>query len=362
MLKNRIKVLKNAFQREFAGYLVFNPVNILYFTELVGAADSLGTAVLLIPSEDESILYIYGVNYEWAMAEAKNCRVELVKRGEDLTKKIAEQIRDLKLAKLGFDKVDFQAYQKFSKGLEAMAKLETKSDLVWSLRRIKDDDELEEMRKAADLTVKGMQTACDTIKAGLREYEVGAEIEYAMRSQGSYGVAFDTSVASGPCSAYPHGGCGERKLQTRDIVVVDIGAKYKNYCADMTRTFVVGKPSAKQEKIHNLVKEAQEKAFQKIKEGAKAKDVDAVARNVMEKAGCSEYFVHGLGHGIGLEVHEQPVLNSASEDVLKAGNVVTDEPGIYLVGFGGVRIEDTVLVKKSKAERLTEGLYVLKKS
>ena len=359
MLKNRIKVLNNAFQHEFDGYLVINPVNILYFTELVGAADSLGTAMLLIPSEDESILYIYGVNYEWAKAEAKNCRVELVKRGENLTKKIAEQIRDLKLSKLGFDKVDFQAYQRLNKDLKAIAKLEAKGDYVSSLRRIKDEYELGKMRRAANLTVEGMQAGYDTIKAGLREYEVAAEIEYAMRSHGSYGVAFDTSVASGPCSAYPHGGCGERKLRTRDVVVIDIGAKYKNYCADMTRTFVVGKPSAKQEKIHSLVKVAQEKAFQKIKEGAEAKDADAVAREVMETAGYGEYFVHGLGHGIGLEVHEQPVLNSASKDVLEAGNMVTDEPGIYLVGFGGVRIEDTVLVKKSKAERFTEGLYVL---
>jgi Xaa-Pro aminopeptidase len=361
-LKNRIKTLRTAFQKEFDGYLVIDPVNMLYFTELVGAADSLGAAVLLIPSENESVLYIYGVNYEWAKAEAKNCRVELVKRGDNLTNTIAEQIRNLKLTKLGFDKMDFQTYQRFTKALKAIAKFEVKSDYVWNLRRVKNEDELEKMRRAAKLTVEGMQTALDTIKAGLREYEVASEIEYTMRSHGSYGVAFDSSVASGSASAYPHGGCGERKLQTGDIVVVDIGARYKNYCADMTRTFVVGKPSAKQEKIYTLVKEAQEKAFQKIKEGAKAKNVDAVARKVIEKTGYGEYFVHGLGHGIGLEVHERPTLNSTSKDVLKAGNVVTDEPGVYIVDFGGVRIEDTVLVKKGEAERLTEGLYVLKKS
>ena len=207
-----------------------------------------------------------------------------------------------------------------------------------------------------------MQTACETIKAGRREYEIAAEIEYTMRLHGSYGTAFDTIVASGPHSAYPHGGCGERKLKNGDLVVVDIGATYKNYRADMTRTFVVGKLSTKQEKVYTVVRRAQEKAFQKIRDGAKASEADAAARNLIERAGYGEYFVHGLGHGVGLEVHEQPVLNSTSKDVLKAGNVVTDEPGIYIVGFGGFRIEDTVLVKKDKSERLTAGLYVLKKS
>ncbi len=361
-MRSRIRAVEDAFRNEFDGYLVVNPINILYFTELVGAADSLGSAMLLIPGGEESTLHIHGVNYEWAKTEAKNCNVQLVKRGEDLVDLITEKIREMKLMKIGFDKMDFQTQQKVSKGLKRRAQLEAKADYVWDLRSVKDGGEVDRIQRAAQLTTEGMQTAQDTIKAGLREFEVAAEIEYKMRSHGSYGVAFDTSVASGLCSAFPHGGCSEKKLQTGDAVVVDIGAKYKNYCADMTRTFVVGKPSAKQEKIYNVVKEAQEKAFQKIMEGAKTKDVDAAARMVIAKAGLGEFFVHGLGHGIGLEVHEQPSLNSASKAVLKAGNVVTDEPGVYLVGYGGVRIEDTVLVKRSKGQRLTEGLGFLKKS
>lgn len=361
MLKNRIKALKTAFRKEFDGYLITNPFNMLYFTELLGAADSLGAIAMLVPSEDESILYIYGVNYEWANAEAKNCKVELIKSGENGVKNIADHVKSHKLKKLGFDTMNIEAYQKFDKALRN-TKLEARSEYIWNLRRVKDEDELKKMRKAAELTVGGMQAAYEAIKAGLREYEVAAEIEYTMRTHGSYGVAFDTIVASGPRSAYPHGGCGERKLKHRDLVVVDIGATYKNYRGDMTRTFVVGKPSSKQKKIYAIVKTAQEKAFQKIRNGAKAAEPDVAARGIIERAGYIKYFVHGLGHGIGLEVHEQPVLNPISKDVLKAGNVVTDEPGVYIVGFGGFRIEDTVLVKKDKAERLTEGLYVLKKS
>ncbi len=360
-MKARVQALRESFEKEFDGYLVTNAVNLLYFTELLGAPDTLGAAVMLIPRKGESTLHIYGVNYEWAKAEAKNCKVEQIKKGEDLTKKLTAQVRRLKLKRLAFDTLNVQAHRKFSKALGKIG-LEEKGEYIWNLRRVKDEDELRKMRKAAKLTEIGMKAAYDTIKAGLSEIQVAAEIEYAMRTHGSHGLAFETSVASGPRSAYPHGGCGEHRLGRGNVVVVDIGARYKNYCADMTRTFVVGKPSAKQAKIYAAVENAQEEAFQKVREGAKAADVDAVARKVLDKAGYGNCFVHGLGHGIGLEVHEQPNLSSASKDVLKSGNVVTDEPGVYIVGFGGFRVEDTVLVRKSKAERLTDGLRVLRKS
>ncbi len=356
MLKNRIQPFKDGFKREFDGYIITNQINMLYFADFDGAA------AMLVPSENESVLYVYGVNYEGAKVEAKNCRVELVKRGEDLVKKVAQQILGLKLEKVGFDTMNVEMYRKLKKALSHTIKLEPKSEYVWKLRRVKDEEELRRIRKAASLTMEGMQTANDTIKAKLRECDVAAEIEYAMRTHGSYGLAFDTIVASGPRSAYPHGGCGERRLKTGDLVVVDIGATYRNYHADMTRTFMVGKPSIKQRKIYGVVEAAQESAFQKIQDGVKAAEPDTVARNIIKKAGYEEFFVHGLGHGVGLEVHEQPVLNSTSKDVLKAGNVVTDEPGIYIIGFGGVRIEDTVLVRKGEAERLTGGLNVLKNS
>lgn len=355
-MKNRIQAFKDSFKREFDGYLITNKINILYFTNFDGAA------AMLIPSENDSVLYVYGVNYEEAKIEAKNCRVELMKRGEELVKKVAKQIGGLKLEKVGFDTMNVETHQKLGKALKDTVRLEPKSEYVWKLRRVKDEEELRRIRNAASLTVEGMQTANDTISAKLREYDVAAEIEYTMRTHGSHGLAFDTIVASGPRSAYPHGGCGERRLKTGDFVVVDIGATYGNYHADMTRTFIVGKPSSKQKKIYGVVETAQEKAFQRIRDDVKAAEPDAAARNIIKKAGYGEFFVHGLGHGVGLEVHEQPVLSSTSKDVLKAGNVVTDEPGIYIVGFGGVRIEDTVLVRKGEAERLTEGLSVLKNS
>jgi Xaa-Pro aminopeptidase len=206
-----------------------------------------------------------------------------------------------------------------------------------------------------------MRVAGEVVVAGVKEYEVAAEVEYAMRKQGSSGTAFETIVASGLASAFPHGGCSDREIREGDLVVVDMGATYKFYRSDMTRTFVAGNPSAKQKKLYEVVRAAQEKAVKTMKPNVKAKDVDATARKIIADAGYGEYFVHGLGHGVGLDIHEPPTLSPDSEDVLAAGNVVTVEPGIYLVSYGGVRIEDTVLVHGNGAEKLTNGAYGLGK-
>jgi len=353
-MKGRIDSLKElSFKRGLDGFLIANEFNMLYLTGFSGGTQ------LLIPNEGENILYVYGVNYEQAKQESKNCRVELVKPEENLEKRIAEQIEKLKLRKLGFDAMGASAYLKLRKHLRGVARLKAKAELLWRLRKVKDDEELQLMRKAAEITSKAMQVAYEVLRPGMREYEVAAEIEYAMRKNRSYGLAFETIVASGPRSALPHGWCGEREIRNGELVVLDIGAKYKHYHSDMTRTLVAGKPSQKQEKIFQIVKEAQEKAFQSIRPGKKAKEIDYAAREVIEKAGFGKQFVHSLGHGVGLEIHEPPMLSRNSKERLREGNVVTIEPGIYIVGFGGIRIEDTVLVKKRKPEKLTIGPYSL---
>lgn len=351
----RMKALREtAFEKKgFDGFLITNEANLLYFNRFPGAA------CLLIPKKGEGIIYVYGVNYEQAKAEGKGFKVELVKRGEDLLGKVANQVKAFKIKKLATDMLNVESYRKLAKGLRGEAKLKIRGKLVWELRKIKDEEELRLMRKAAELTGEGMKVAYETVKPGVREYEVAAEIEYAMRSKGSWGTAFDTIVASGVRSAFPHGGCTDRKIWEGDLVVVDIGATYRYYRSDMTRTLVAGKPSAKQEKIYEIVRLAQDKAFQAAKPKAKARDLDAIARKVIEDAGYGEYFVHGLGHGVGLEVHEPPTLSPESKDKLTVGNVVTIEPGIYIADFGGIRIEDTVLVQRRKAEKLTNGPYTL---
>jgi Xaa-Pro dipeptidase len=275
--------------------------------------------------------------------------------------KIAKQTSAFEIKRLAVDVLNIESWRALSKFLGGEKMLAVDSGFLRGLRKVKDENEIELMRKAGELTSEGMRVAREVVAAGMKEHEVAAEIEYAMRKQGSYGTAFETIVASGSCSAYPHGGCSDREIRKGDLVVVDIGATYKYYHSDMTRTLVAGKPSEKQKKLNQIVKTAQEKAFEALKPNVKAKAVDATARKVIADAGYGEFFVHSLGHGVGLEVHEAPILSPESKDVLAVGNVVTVEPGIYLVGYGGIRIEDTVLVQRSGAEKLTKGPYVLSK-
>ena len=353
----RIETLKRiAFEKaKFDGFIIFNSANLTYLTGFSGAS------ALLIPKNGESTVYVYGVNYAHAKAELSGFTVDLVKHGENVMAKIAKHAEAFKIKKLAVDALNTESWHALSKALGDEKMLVADNSFVQELRKVKDEKEIRLMRKAGELTSEGMRVAYETVAAGMKEYAVAAEIEYAMRKQGSSGTAFETIVASGPCSAFPHGGCSDREIREGDLVVVDVGATYKFYRSDMTRTFVVGKPSEKQKKIYQIVKTAQEKAIEALKPNAKAKDVDAAARKVIVDAGYGEYFVHNLGHGVGLEVHEPPTLSPESKEVLAAGNVVTVEPGIYLVGYGGVRIEDTVLVQRNGAEKLTNGPYALGK-
>ncbi len=355
----RIENLRQAaFEKDgFDGFLITNEANLLYFTGFPGAS------CLLISKKGEGVIYVYGTNYEQAKAEGKGFRVELVKQGEDLGVKIKEEVKASKIKKLGLDSItgvpNVADYLRLVKVLSGVAEIKIEDEPVRALRKVKEEEELELLRKAGELTSEGMTAAYEAVKPDVREYEVAAEIEYAMRKKGSWGTAFETIVASGVRSAFPHGGCTERRIKKGDLVVVDIGATYEYYKSDMTRTIVAGKPSAKQKKIYEVVRLAQDKAFQSVKPKTRARDVDAIARKIIDDGGYGEYFVHGLGHGVGIEVHEPPTLSQKSKDLLAVGNVLTIEPGIYIVGFGGIRIEDTVLVRKRRAEKFTKGRHTL---
>jgi Xaa-Pro aminopeptidase len=353
-LKRISALRKIAFtENGFDGYLIFNSANLLYFLGFPG------TSALLVSADGESTIYVYGVNYEQAKAEGKGFKVELVKGDENLMAKIAKQAQECKVKKLAVDALNVEGYRILSQFFQKENAFEVNSSFVQALRIVKDETEIEFMRRAGELTSEGMNTAIDSVRAGVKEYEVAAEIEYVMRKRGSGGTAFETIVASGSSSAFPHGGCSAREIRQGDLVVVDIGATCQYYCSDMTRTFVAGKASAKQKRIYNIVWKAQENAFKAVKADVPVSDVDAAARQTIEAAGLGEFFVHRLGHGVGLEVHEPPSLSQINKDILAAGNVVTVEPGIYLPGYGGIRIEDTVLVQKNGAKKLTVGSYSL---
>ena len=347
-MKNRMRRLLSLIESNgLDGFLVAEAKNMQYFTGFSGGS------MLLVPLDGESILFVYGVNYEAAKVKTENASVELVKPDEDLIEKIVERLGSLKIRSVGFDSLKASTYLKLKKSSDEIT-FKDSSDIVWTLRRVKDSSEISLMKKAAELTSLGMKKAAEVIEAGLTEREVAAEIEYEMRRNGSDGVAFDTIVSSGPNSAYPHGGCGDRVIEKGDLVIIDIGARYRDYCSDLTRTFIIGNPSSKQSRIYETVRRAQDLAVKSAQAGVEAREVDRVARDCISKAGYGDYFVHSLGHGVGLDIHEPPTLSPKSKDVLVECNVVTIEPGVYIPGFGGVRIEDTVLILKDGVEKLTE--------
>jgi Xaa-Pro aminopeptidase len=363
MSVNRVDVLRQrAFDiKGFDGFLLTNEFNNCYFTGCPGLT------ALLIPKAGEATIYAYSVNYEQAKAVTKGFDVQMLERGQNLIVRIAKRVKGCRIKKLAFDALSIEGYRELAKRLRGVTRLKGRGDLASELRMVKDEAELDLMRKAADLASMGMKVAYETIRPGVKEYEVAAEVEYAMRRKGSWGVAFDTIIASGVRSAFPHGGggtllgggCTDRKIRNGDLVVVDMGAVYQHYRSDITRTLVAGKPSAKQKKLYEIVIAAHDRAFHTTRSGVKAKDVDAAARKVIVEAGYGDFFVHGLGHGVGLEIHEGPTLSSVSKDKLNVGNVVTDEPGIYLADYGGLRVEDTVLVRNAKSEYLTSGPHGL---
>ena len=348
----KTSILQTAIKGKYDYFAVFNSANITYFTGFPGAT------VLLTPATGESTLYVSEVVYEQAKSETCGLNVELMKRGENLMERIAKKTCP---TKLGIDTLPIESWRALAKAVGSEEKLEPASNIVRNLRLTKDEQEIKLIMEACKLAMIGMEMATETVRSGITEKEVAAEVEYAMRRAGSEGTSFDTIIASGVNSAFPHGSCSNRKIQDGDLVIVDLGATYQFYRSDMTRTFIAGKPTEKHKKIYETVKAAQNKAFEAIKPKIAAKLVDAVARHVIEAEGFGEFFVHGLGHGVGLEVHEPPVLSPSSKDVLAIGNVVTNEPGIYVPNFGGVRIEDTVIVTENGAEKLTSDFLFLEK-
>lgn len=352
-MNNKTLRLKEQYPQDAANMLILNSTNITYFTGFGGAT------ALLIPKDGESTLYVSGTNYEQAKYEVKVAKVEKLKRGENFFQKLCQEAKVSVTAKLAVDSIPIESWQALAKTAGDEKSLIPAGNLIKALRAVKTPDEVELIREACKLADVGVNTAYEVIEPGISEQEVATEVEYAMRKQGSSGTAFDTIVASGASSAFPHGTCASRTIEDGDLVIVDLGAVVGGYRSDITRTVVAGKVGSKQQEIYGTVKAAQELAFKAVKAGVKAIEVDATARAIIARAGFGDYFVHNLGHGVGLDIHEAPTLSPDSKDTLEAGNVVTVEPGIYIVGFGGVRIEDTVLVTEFGAEKLTSAAYSL---
>lgn len=271
-------------------------------------------------------------------------------------KTLYDYIRELQLKTIAYED-DHLTVSEFNVYLEKLSESELKplKGILTDLRAVKQPFEIEFIRKAASIADKAFEHILNFLRPGVSERDVAVELEHYMKKLGASGLSFDSIVASGLRSALPHGVASDKLIEDGDFVTLDFGCIYNGYCSDMTRTVVIGKASDKQKEVYQTVLDAQIKALEYIKPGNKGYDVDLVARNSIEQAGYGDYFGHGLGHGVGLEIHENPYLSFRFKDhVLEAGCVITDEPGIYIPGFGGVRIEDLIVVGENGIEILSK--------
>jgi Xaa-Pro aminopeptidase len=277
---------------------------------------------------------------------------EVRRMTQNATDELQAILRTLKSGRIGFEgDMSYNRFLQFGKALGTRRLVEMGS-LVADLRAVKDNSEIAQIAENQKLNEKVLSRAIANLSLGEREDSIKRRIRLEMTERGVE-EAFDTIVAAGEKSSLPHAIAGASKVRAGKYLLIDMGVKNQYYHSDMTRTFGVGKVTTRHRQIYDVVLEAQQAALQKIRPGARCRDIDAAARGVIEKHGYGEYFGHGLGHGVGLEIHEGPTLNPRSESILRAGMVVTVEPGIYLPGFGGVRIEDLVVVTKSGYDNLT---------
>jgi Xaa-Pro aminopeptidase len=302
---------------------------------------------------DDSTTVITDSRYN-LRAKQESPDAELIVRTGNMKGPVCEYLTESEAERIGFeaDHLTVSQRDELQEELDGIELVALKS-LLREARMVKDEEELDLLRRAIAATDRAFAEIAGTLEPGITEKQLALEIERHLLLAGGDKLSFDTIAASGPNAAHPHAEPSDRELQSGDVVKLDFGAQIRGYHADLTRTLFLGEPDEKQCEIYRTVLEAQTQAIKACRAGMSGKDLDSVAREVIEAAGYGDAFGHGLGHGVGLEVHEGPTLGQTSEDTLAAGMTVTIEPGIYLEGWGGVRIEDVVLVTDDGCETLS---------
>ncbi len=346
---SRLSKVRESFKaNKIDSFLVTNLTSIKYLTGFMGSA-----AVALITKDKN--YFITDFRYKTVVKSEVNSDFEIIIGKQSSYEFLKSIIKKNKLKKIGFEAntLNFNAYRTLKKSYEV--KWVPLSGLVEEISAIKTAEELDYIRKAVDISDKAFHHILAAIKAGkTTEKELAADITYFQMKLGGEKNAFDPIVASGENSALPHAHPTDRVIQSGDLLTLDYGTVYRGFNSDMTRTIAIGEISEEKRKIYEVVLEAQLTALGNIKAGASCRKVDGSARDLIKDYGFGEYFGHGLGHGLGYEVHESPRLNQVYKGKLKVNNVVTVEPGIYIEGLGGVRIEDDVVVTEEGCEILNK--------
>ena len=323
-------------------------LNLQHIRYLVGFTGSDGALLV----GDNVIFLLVDGRY---VTQAKNeTEVEVIEY-QDKMDGVAQIAVKSGLKKIGFDPSEIYHNQfEFLKAKLQGIELEPVGKEIETIRCIKDQNEIEQIRKAAGIASSAFLSMLNLIKSGVEERELALELEYKMKVAGAESAAFEVIFASGPNSALPHARPGKRKLDSGDFVVVDYGAKYRGYHSDETCTVGLGDVTKEQELVYSIVKNAHDKGLEKVRSGIACSDIDFAVRSVIDESGYGSFFGHGTGHGVGLDVHEAPRISKRSEMVLETGMVITIEPGIYFPEKWGVRIEDLVLVKQEGCEILSQ--------
>lgn len=344
----RLMRIRKLLEREsLDALLITSPFNRRYLTGFTGSA-----GYVLISKEHALLL----TDFRYTSQAAEQAQAyETVQHGPKPLVSIQEKLQDLKVKRLGFERnhVSYALHQSFTEQFDGAALVPT-DNIVEQLRGIKDEVEVGFVKQAIEITEKAFQHILNVIKPGISEREISAELEYFMRMNGASSSAYPTIVASGERSALPHGLASSKRIGVDEFVTLDFGASFEGYCSDLTRTVFVGNPTDKHKEIYRIVLEANLATLNHVKPGMTGREGDALGRDVIERYGYGQYFGHGLGHAFGLEIHEPMRFSSQTGDRLEPGMVMTVEPGIYLPGFGGVRIEDNILFTDTGIEVLTK--------
>lgn len=308
---------------------------------------------LLLVTPDSQTLFT-DPRYTIQASQECRCQVKTVAKGY-LELAAIELIHRRRLKRIGFEatRIVYANYQRLKEALPLAASLKPVGAVVEQLRMIKSDDEIARIRASVLTNSKAFETTVRSIRPGVSEMEIAAELEFKMRRLGAEKAAFETIVALGPRSALPHAQPTPKKAVVNELLLIDMGACQSGYMSDMTRVLFLGRPDPQVRRIYTAVRKAQVAAIDTVRPGIQAGQVDRVARQVLKSEGFGKEFSHSTGHGLGLEIHEAPRLGRRDPTRLEAGMVITIEPGAYIRDFGGVRIEDTVLVTKTGCEILT---------
>lgn len=351
MYSKRLENLRRLFAESgFDGVLMANPANVYYYTGFYGDDSKL----LVCP--DYVALLTDGRYTEQAAKECPD--VPLLVQGAangSWIQLLATACEQQGVHHLAFEGefITYREYATMAVNLPAIELADSRS-VISAARIVKDEAEVRLLREVAAIGDRVLASVEKYLKPGITEKELAREIDYAFLALGAEGLSFPTIVAAGENGAKPHAKPSDYQFRAGDFVTIDMGGRYKGYCGDMTRTFAIGFADEKHKELYELVLSAQDYAEKHIAVGMTGGEADALARDILAKAGYGEYFSHSLGHGVGLEIHEAPTLRPKEEYVLRVGNVVTIEPGLYISGFGGLRIENTVLMTENGAEPLNK--------